>query len=150
MAPPTDPTPWTRPCDELAGKSPVQVRPRRTGLACCSDVRAQAHQPPTLSLRFDREITLGVPDQAARERILTVLTGKMRLSGDLDLALVAKKTPGFVGADLSSLTKEAAVMAINRIFRTVLPLPVAGGEVRMGGSGEVGKGGRSFRSVTVE
>lgn len=40
----------------------------------------------------------------------------MTLGGDVDFQLIAKKTPGFVGADLSSLTKEAAVVAINRIF----------------------------------
>ncbi|CAM9973678.1 unnamed protein product, partial [Phaeothamnion confervicola] len=66
--------------------------------------------------RFDREICLGVPDQAARVRILRVMTAKMRLSGEFDFDDIAKRTPGYVGADLSSLTKEAAVVAINRIF----------------------------------
>jgi ribosome biogenesis ATPase len=47
------------------------------------------------------------------------MTRKMRLSGDFDLSLIAKKTPGFVGADLASLTKEAAVIAINRIFTSL-------------------------------
>lgn len=45
-----------------------------------------------------------------------VMASKMTLSGDVDFQQIAKKTPGFVGADLSSLTKEAAVVAINRIF----------------------------------
>lgn len=44
------------------------------------------------------------------------MSSKMTLSGDVDFSQIAKKTPGFVGADLSSLTKEAAVVAINRIF----------------------------------
>ncbi|KAM3571835.1 hypothetical protein VYU27_006133 [Nannochloropsis oceanica] len=66
--------------------------------------------------RFDREISLGVPDQGARKRILEVMTGKMKLSGDFDLEEIARITPGYVGADLASLTKEAAVLAINRIF----------------------------------
>jgi len=44
----------------------------------------------------------------------------MRLSGDIDFSILAKKTPGFVGADIRSLTKEAGVMAINRIFKKVL------------------------------
>ena len=48
---------------------------------------------------------------------LQVMCAKMRLAGSFDFAAIAKKTPGFVGADLSSLTKEAAVVAINRIFR---------------------------------
>lgn len=67
--------------------------------------------------RFDREIVLGAPDEAAREGILKVMTSQMRIEGSLDFKLLARKTPGFVGADLRSLTKEAAVIAIKRIFR---------------------------------
>ncbi|CAN0247079.1 unnamed protein product [Ectocarpus sp. 12 AP-2014] len=77
--------------------------------------------------RFDREICLGVPDLAARARILEVMASKMTLAGDVDFQQIAKKTPGFVGADLSSLTKEAAVVAINRIFtrlRAARPPPI--------------------------
>ena len=70
--------------------------------------------------RFDREICLGVPDEAGRLGILKVMTAGMRLSGDIDFSILAKKTPGFVGADIRSLTKEAGVMAINRIFKKVL------------------------------
>jgi ribosome biogenesis ATPase len=70
--------------------------------------------------RFDREIVLGVPDEEGRESILKVMTSGMRLSGDIDFKLLAKKTPGFVGADIRSLTKEAGVIAINRIFKKIL------------------------------
>jgi len=71
--------------------------------------------------RFDREIILGVPDEEARECILRVMTKpRMRLAGDFDFKILARKTPGFVGADLRSLTKEAAVIAINRIFKMML------------------------------
>lgn len=66
--------------------------------------------------RFDREICLGIPDQASRERILHVMCQHMRLAGDFDLHSIAARTPGFVGADLKSLAKEAAVVAVNRIF----------------------------------
>ncbi|KOO29026.1 vesicular transport protein, partial [Chrysochromulina tobinii] len=66
--------------------------------------------------RFDREIALGIPDTAARERILRVLCERMRLAGDLDLGALAKRCNGFVGADLAALCKEAAVVAVNRIF----------------------------------
>eukprot|EP00903_Cladosiphon_okamuranus_P010657 g10075.t1 len=82
--------------------------------------------------RFDREICLGVPDLAARARILQVMASKMTLGGDVDFQQIAKKTPGFVGADLSSLTKEAAVVAINRIFtrlRAIGPPPSGNGAV---------------------
>lgn len=70
--------------------------------------------------RFDREICLGVPDEESRLGILKVMTKGMRLSGDIDFKVLAKKTPGFVGADIRSLTKEAGVIAINRIFKKVL------------------------------
>ena len=70
--------------------------------------------------RFDREIILGVPDEIGRLGILKVMTQNMRLSGDMDFKMLAKKTPGFVGADVKSLTKEAGVIAINRIFQKVL------------------------------
>ena len=49
----------------------------------------------------------------------------MTLSGNVDFHLISKKTPGFVGADLSSLTKEAAVVAINRIFARLSPSPLS-------------------------
>ena len=83
--------------------------------------------------RFDKEILLGVPDEEARIRILRTMTKGMRLYGNtnedksdncdndiFDFKLLARRTPGFVGADIRSLTKEAAVIAINRIFRDVL------------------------------
>jgi ribosome biogenesis ATPase len=79
--------------------------------------------------RFDREIVLGAPDEAAREGILQVMTSQMRVEGSLDYKVLARKTPGFVGADLRSLTKEAAVIAIKRIFRMDL----------LGGSGHAEK-----------
>jgi ribosome biogenesis ATPase len=70
--------------------------------------------------RFDKEIILGVPDEDARISILKTMTKNMKLSGDFDLKVLARQTPGYVGADVRSLTKEAAVIAINRIFKNVL------------------------------
>ena len=70
--------------------------------------------------RFDKEILLGVPDEEARIGILKTMTKDMKLSGDFDFKLLARRTPGYVGADVRSLTKEAAVIAINRIFKDVL------------------------------
>lgn len=67
--------------------------------------------------RFDREIAMGIPDEAARAKILEKMVQGMRLAGDLDLKFLAKKTAGFVGADLSALTKEAALGAIQRAFQ---------------------------------
>jgi len=66
--------------------------------------------------RFDREIAMGIPDEAARAKILEKMVGGMRLSEDLDIKFLANKTPGFVGADLSALTQEAALNAVSRAF----------------------------------
>ena len=79
--------------------------------------------------RFDREIVLGAPDEKAREGILRAMTRGMRVADDLNYSLLARKTPGYVGADVRSLLKEAAVIAINRIFQTGL----LGGDI--GGDG---------------
>jgi ribosome biogenesis ATPase len=64
--------------------------------------------------RFDREVSLGIPDEKARTSILTVLCSKLRLASDVDLAKLGRLTPGFVGADLAALTREAAMAAVNR------------------------------------
>lgn len=83
--------------------------------------------------RFDSEITMGVPDQAGRERILRVLMAKLRLAGDFDYARLAKETPGYVGADLSALTGAAGVLAVKRIFETLgVPSLGTGSEVAGG------------------
>jgi ribosome biogenesis ATPase len=67
--------------------------------------------------RFDREICMPVPDTDSRIKILKVMAGKMRKEGDFDYKKIAKKTPGYVGADLKALTNEAAVVAVNRVFK---------------------------------
>ncbi|KAF9074945.1 ribosome biogenesis ATPase RIX7 [Rhodocollybia butyracea] len=69
--------------------------------------------------RFDHEISMGVPDDEAREKILRVLSSKMRLEGNFDFAALAKATPGYVGADLSSLTAAAGIIAVKRIFKQI-------------------------------
>ncbi|KAJ8250591.1 hypothetical protein COCON_G00225130 [Conger conger] len=58
--------------------------------------------------RFDREICLGIPDEGARLRILETLCRKLRLPEDFDFRLLARLTPGYVGADLMALCREAA------------------------------------------
>jgi len=69
--------------------------------------------------RFDREISMGIPDEPARARILTKMVSGMRLSGDIDVASLARLTPGYVGADLLALAKEAALNAVTRAFATL-------------------------------
>jgi ribosome biogenesis ATPase len=66
--------------------------------------------------RFSREISLPVPDANARTKILTLMTDRMRLSTDVDLNKLGKITPGFVGADLKSLVREAGMVAVSRII----------------------------------
>jgi transitional endoplasmic reticulum ATPase len=64
--------------------------------------------------RFDREIEIGVPDEVGREEILQIHTRGMPLSDDVNLSRLATETHGFVGADIESLTKEAAMKALRR------------------------------------
>ena len=65
--------------------------------------------------RFDREIEIGVPDKEGRKEILQVHTRGMPLVDGIDLDQYAENTHGFVGADLASLAKEAAMNALRRI-----------------------------------
>ncbi|MFA9515991.1 AAA family ATPase [Halopenitus sp. H-Gu1] len=64
--------------------------------------------------RFDREIEIGVPGEAGRRQILEVHTRRMPLAADVDLGRIAGRTYGFVGADIESLTQEAAMTALRR------------------------------------
>ena len=66
--------------------------------------------------RFDREIEIGVPNKEGRHEILQIHTRGMPLSEDVDLKFLAEKTHGFVGADLQSLAKEAAMRSLRRIL----------------------------------
>ncbi|XP_020253210.1 cell division control protein 48 homolog C-like [Asparagus officinalis] len=66
--------------------------------------------------RFDREISLGVPDENARLEILSVLTRKCNLEGEFNLMKIARATPGFVGADLNALVNKAGNLAMRRIM----------------------------------
>ncbi|XP_071446067.1 nuclear valosin-containing protein-like [Hetaerina americana] len=67
--------------------------------------------------RFDREVCIGIPDERAREKILTVLCTDLRLSPDVNLEVVARNSPGYVGADLQALAREAAMKAVDRVFK---------------------------------
>lgn len=64
--------------------------------------------------RFDKEINMTVPSEPVREKIIRALTRKMRLADDLDFKTLAKRTPGFVGADLNDLVATAGAVAIKR------------------------------------
>lgn len=64
--------------------------------------------------RFDRHVAIDKPDIRGREAILEVHAKEVKLSTDVDLKKVAAMTPGFVGADLSNLVNEAALVAARR------------------------------------
>lgn len=64
--------------------------------------------------RFDREIEIGVPSEAGRREILDVHTRDMPLDDDVDLDALAERLHGFVGADISSLAREAGMAALRR------------------------------------
>ncbi len=64
--------------------------------------------------RFDRHITVNYPDVKGREEILRVHTRNKPIGPDVDLAVIAKTTGGFTGADLENLTNEAALLAARK------------------------------------
>ena len=64
--------------------------------------------------RFDRQVTVGLPDKNAREEILKVHAKNKVLDKNITLEYLAKRTPGFSGADLENLLNEAALLAVRR------------------------------------
>ena len=64
--------------------------------------------------RFDRQVTVGLPDVREREDILTVHAKNKILAPSVQLNAIAKRTPGFSGADLENLLNEAALLAVRR------------------------------------
>jgi cell division protease FtsH len=64
--------------------------------------------------RFDRRVVLDRPDRKGREQVLGIHVRGKPLASNVDLNLVAKQTPGFVGADIENLVNEAAILAARR------------------------------------
>jgi cell division protease FtsH len=69
--------------------------------------------------RFDRQVIIPSPDMKDREEILGVHSRKIRLDDDVNLNVIARRTPGFVGADLANLMNEAALLAARNSQKTV-------------------------------
>ena len=84
--------------------------------------------------RFDRQVIVGRPDLRGREAILKVHARNKPLADDVDLKIIAKKTPGFTGADLSNLLNEAALLAarLNKKVITMAEVEEASEKVSMG------------------
>ncbi|HHT9118906.1 MAG TPA: ATP-dependent zinc metalloprotease FtsH, partial [Candidatus Hypogeohydataceae bacterium YC38] len=83
-------------------------------------IMAATNRPDVLDIallrpgRFDRQITVDRPDLLGREAILRVHSKNVKLAPDVDLMTVAKRTPGFSGADLANVVNEAALLAARR------------------------------------
>ena len=84
--------------------------------------------------RFDRQVIVGRPDLRGREAILKVHARNKPLADDVDLKIIAKKTPGFTGADLNNLLNEAALLAarLNKKVITMAEVEEASEKVSMG------------------
>jgi cell division protease FtsH len=64
--------------------------------------------------RFDRQIFVGVPDTKGREEILAVHSKNKHLAPEVELSVLAKRTPGFTGADIENLMNESALLAVRK------------------------------------
>lgn len=69
--------------------------------------------------RFDRQVMVGLPDVRGREQILKVHARKIPLGDDVNVAVIARSTPGFSGADLANIVNEAALFAARANKRAV-------------------------------
>ena len=69
--------------------------------------------------RFDRQIVVPAPDVKAREEILALYAKKKKLSGEIELGVLAKNTAGFTGADLENMMNEAALLAARKDQTTI-------------------------------
>jgi len=74
--------------------------------------------------RFDRQILVDRPDLAGRLAILKVHTRNVAMSDDVDLELIARRTPGFTGAELANLINEAALLAVRNEKDRVGPVEI--------------------------
>jgi cell division protease FtsH len=84
--------------------------------------------------RFDRQVTVNLPDVRGREGILKVHAKNVKLAADVDLSIIARGTPGYSGAELANLLNEAALLAArtNKKAVTMVELEEARDKVRWG------------------
>ncbi|QXK91613.1 ATP-dependent zinc metalloprotease FtsH [Neoehrlichia mikurensis] len=84
--------------------------------------------------RFDRQVTIPIPDISGREKIINVHIKKIPIAPDVNIKVIARGTPGFSGADLSNLVNEAALVAarLNKKIVTMNDFEYARDKVMMG------------------
>ncbi len=101
--------------------------------------------------RFDRQVTIGPPDVRGRAAVLSVHARGKTLAPGVDLALLARQTPGFSGADLMNLMNEAAILAVRRARTavTMVELEDAVDRVLAGPERETHLMGEEERRVTA-
>ncbi|MEM9664037.1 MAG: AAA family ATPase, partial [Bacteroidota bacterium] len=116
--------------DDLSGDRQVERRVVAQLLALMDGLQSRGHVivvaatnlPDSLDPalrrpgRFDREISIGVPDREGRAHILEIHSRGMPLADDIDLDHLAGRTHGYVGADLEALCREAAMRALRRLL----------------------------------
>jgi cell division protease FtsH len=89
--------------------------PREAVIIMAATNRPEVLDPALLRPgRFDRQVLVDRPDRQGREQILRVHVRGVKLAEDVDLETIAKRTPGFAGADLANLANEAALLAARR------------------------------------
>ncbi len=84
--------------------------------------------------RFDRQVTVNLPDVKGREQILKVHAKRVKMSEDVDLGVIARGTPGYSGAELANVINEAALLAARKGLKgiTLAELEEARDKVRWG------------------
>ena len=84
--------------------------------------------------RFDRQVTVNLPDVKGREAILQVHSKKVKMAADVDLGIIARGTPGYSGAELANVINEAALLAARKNLKaiTLRELEEARDKVRWG------------------
>ncbi len=84
--------------------------------------------------RFDRQVTVNLPDVKGREAILKVHAKKVKLAADVDMGIIARGTPGYSGAELANVINEAALLAARRELKaiTIAELEESRDKVRWG------------------
>ena len=84
---------------------------------CYSDPHCKIKAEPIQI--FFSEIAIGIPDENSRKQILDVMSRDLNVAPTFEMRQLARMTPGYVGADLASLLREAAINAVNRILQQV-------------------------------